>query len=151
MKQLIAWAAIMGVCLLTSHTFGQGSVQFKGKENDTIRTVYIWQTDVLKQSKIDSLTSVQSLYGHVKLQNEKTIFYCDSVAINQTTNIIEAFGNVHINDADTTDIYSQYMRYYVDQKLIIFQKNVLLTDQKGTLTTEELRYDQKNRVGDYAN
>jgi lipopolysaccharide export system protein LptA len=151
MKQLIAWAAIMGVCLLTSHTFGQGSVQFKGKENDTIRTVYIWQTDVLKQSKIDSLTSVQSLYGHVKLQNEKTIFYCDSVAINQTTNIIEAFGNVHINDADTTDIYSQYMRYYVDQKLIIFQKNVLLTDRKGTLTTEELRYDQKNRIGDYAN
>ncbi len=151
MKYVVLMAGSIWGCLSGNTLNAQGTVQFKSKDNDSTRTVYIWQTDVLKQTKIDSVNTVQSLYGHVKLQNEKTLFYCDSVAINQGTNIIEAFGNVHINDSDTTDIYSQYMRYYVDQKLIIFQKNVLLTDKKGSLTTEELRYDQKTRIGDYAN
>ena len=138
-------------CLISLHGNAQGTVQFKSKGNDTIRTVYIWQTDVLKQAKIDSVTSIQSLFGHVKLQNENTIFYCDSVAMNQTSNIIEAFGNVHINDSDTTDIYSDYMKYFVDQKLIIFQKNVKLIDSRGVLTTTELTYDMDNRIGNYTN
>jgi len=151
MRHVILLVTLFSGCLFSLQTHAQGAVQFKSKNNDTIRTVYIWQTDVLKQTRIDSVTSVQSLFGHVKLQNEKTIFYCDSVAINQATNIIEAFGNVHINDSDTTDIYSQYMKYFVDQKLIIFQKNVTLTDSKGRLTTEELQYDMNGRIGNYTN
>jgi lipopolysaccharide export system protein LptA len=151
MKHVILLVILFGGCLISLQTHAQGAVQFKSKNNDTIRTVYIWQTDVLKQTRIDSVTSVQSLFGHVKLQNEKTIFYCDSVAMNQATNIIEAFGNVHINDSDTTDIYSQYMKYFVDQKLIIFQKKVTLTDSKGRLTTEELQYDMNGRIGNYTN
>ena len=44
--------------------------------------------------------------------------------MNHKDNFIEAFGHVHINDKDSTDIYSDYMKYFVDTKQIIFQKNV---------------------------
>jgi lipopolysaccharide export system protein LptA len=134
--------------LLCSQSLAQVAVPFKSKNTDTIRIVYIWHSDTLRQEKKDS-ANIQSLFGHVKLQQEKTIFYCDSVAINQNTNIVEAYGNVHINDSDTTNIYSQYMKYFVDKKLIIFKKNVTLTDGKGVLTTEELQYDMNLRIGNY--
>jgi lipopolysaccharide export system protein LptA len=151
MRRLFLMVSIVLGCLTGRQVHAQGSIQFKSKTSDTIRTVYIWHTDTLREKKVDSLTSIQSLFGHVKLQNEKTLFYCDSVAMNQSNNIIEAFGHVHINDSDTTDIYSQYMKYFVDKKYIIFQKNVSLTDKKGVLTTEELTYDMNNRIGTYGN
>ena len=151
MKHVLAMFSLLSGLVAYLGSAAQGSVQFQSKGTDTIRTVYIWHTDVLKQSKIDSLTTVQSLYGHVKLQNEKTLFYCDSVSINQSTNVIEAFSNVHIIDSDTTNIYSQYMKYYVDKKQITFQKNVTLTDGKGVLTTDELQYDLNQHIGNYTN
>ena len=71
--------------------------------------------------------------------------------MNHKDNFIEAFGHVHINDKDSTDIYSDYMKYFVDTKNIIFQKNVELKDGKGTLSTDELHYDMNMHIGDYYN
>ena len=112
-------------------------LQFHSNQNQAIvpRTVYIWHSDTLRELRKDSV-AIQSLFGHVKLQSENTIFYSDSLAMNHKDNIIEAFGNVHINDTDSTDIYSDYMKYFVDTRTIIFQKNVELKDGKGTLSTE---------------
>jgi lipopolysaccharide export system protein LptA len=85
------------------------------------------------------------------MQSYKTFFYNDSLAMNHKDNFIEAYGHVHINDKDSTDIYSDYMKYFVDTKNIIFQKNVILKDGKGTLSTEELHYDMNTHIGDYFN
>ena len=148
MKQAIFPVLAVLCFLLGGRCLAQVSVPFISKNGDSIRVVYIWHSDTLRQERKDT-SSVQSLFGHVKLQQEKTLFYCDSVAINQNTNIVEAFGNVHINDSDTTNIYSQYMKYFVDKKLIIFKKQVTLTDGKGILTTEELQYDMNQRIGNY--
>ena len=71
--------------------------------------------------------------------------------MNHKENFIEAFGNVHINDNDSTDIYSQYMKYFVDTKYIVFQKKVTLKDGRGTLSTEELTYDMNLHIGNYLN
>ncbi len=150
MKQVIFWGVFLLGCIRSFPVLAQAGVQFKSKTSDTIRTVYIWHSDTLREVKKDSV-SIQSLFGHVKLQQEQTLFYCDSVAMNQSANIVEAFCNVHINDHDTTNIYSQYMKYFVDRKYIIFQKKVTLTDGKGVLTTEELHYDLNQRIGDYTN
>jgi lipopolysaccharide assembly outer membrane protein LptD (OstA) len=139
MKQIFVLAVLVMACLMSQQAIAQGVVPFKSKDHYTIRTVFVWHSDTLREVKKDSVT-IQSLFGHVKLQQAKTLFYCDSVAINQSGNIIEAFRNVHINDSDTTDIYSQYMKYYVDKKQIIFQKDVTLSDGKGVLTTAELQY-----------
>src|SRR5689334_23313605 len=52
-----------------------------------------------------------SLVGKVEIKQGPTYFYCDSAVLDQSNNIIEAFGNVHINDADSVHTYSQYLKY----------------------------------------
>ncbi len=141
---------ILIFCLSGFHSLAQVAVPFKSKTSDSIHNVYIWHSDTLRDFHKDSV-AIQSLYGNVKLQSEKTFFYTDSLAMNHKDNFIEAFGHVHINDKDSTDIYSDYMKYFVDTKNIIFQKNVVLKDGQGTLTTDELHYDMNLHVGDYYN
>ena len=132
MKTQARFLAILIFCMSGFQSFAQIAVPFKSKTGDSTQTIYIWHSDTLRQKQKDSV-DIQSLFGHVKLQSDKTFFYTDSLAINHKENYIEAFGHVHINDKDSTDIYSDYMKYFVDKKQIIFQKNVELKDGKGTL------------------
>ncbi len=150
MKKPVLLLAILIFCLSGFHSLAQIAVPFKSKTSDSIHTVFIWHSDTLRDFHKDSI-AIQSLYGHVKLQSDKTFFYTDSLAMNHKDNFIEAFGHVHINDKDSTDIYSDYMKYFVDTKKIIFQKNVILNDGKGALSTEELHYDMNMHIGDYYN
>ncbi len=150
MKQLAQFLAILICCMSGFKSFAQIAVPFKSKTGDSSHTVYIWHSDTLRELHKDSV-AIQSLFGHVKLQSDKTFFYTDSLAMNHKDNFIEAFGHVHINDKDSTDIYSDYMKYFVDTKNIIFQKNVELKDGKGTLSTDELHYDINMHIGDYYN
>ncbi|HVY73605.1 MAG TPA: OstA-like protein [Puia sp.] len=147
--KLIRTAPLLAMlCLPGLRGLAQTAVNFPTKNGDSVNTVYIWHSDTLREVQKDSI-SIQSLFGHVKLQSGKTLFYCDSLAMNHKENFIEAFGNVHINDNDSTDIYSQYMKYFVDKKYIIFKKNVSLKDGRGTLTTEDLNYDMNLHIGNY--
>ncbi|HEY4936006.1 MAG TPA: OstA-like protein, partial [Puia sp.] len=150
MKSPAQLLAILIFCMSGFQSLGQIAVPFKSKTSDSIHNVYIWHSDTLRDFHKDSV-AIQSLFGHVKIQSDKTLFYTDSLAMNHKDNFIEAFGHVHINDKDSTDIYSDYMKYFVDTKNIIFQKNVELKDGKGTLSTDELHYDMNMHIGDYYN
>ncbi len=117
--------------------------------NDTTQVVQIKKADRLRYEKKDSLTELQMLAGNVFLQQDDTKFYCDSAVIDRKNNIVEAFGNVHINDADSIHTYSQYLIYYSDRKVAYLKKNVKLTDGKGVLTTNELEYNTDSKIGTY--
>jgi lipopolysaccharide export system protein LptA len=116
---------------------------------DTVSIVNQIHSDRLRFKKIDSVTQLQMLAGHVELQQDNTKFYCDSAVINKHLNILEAFGNVHINDADSIQTYGQYLIYHIDTKTAVLKKKVKLTDGKGILTTEELQYDTRAKTGVY--
>lgn len=121
-------------------------------KKDTSRNgkmIMIISADRENFQQIDSLTQVLSLVGKAKVQQEKTIFEADSIALNQLTNILEAFGNVHINDNDSIHTYSQYLKYVGKEKKAYLNKKVKLTDGKGVLTTEELVYDEQTKIGIY--
>ncbi|MFT4024778.1 MAG: OstA-like protein, partial [Flavihumibacter sp.] len=118
---------------------------------DTTDIVVIKHADRLRYQRKDSVTEYQMLAGKVFLQQNNTKFYCDSASINQRTGVVEAFGNVHINDADSIHTYSQYLIYYSDTKKAYLTKNVRLTDGKGELTTNELEYDTDTKIGIYTN
>lgn len=96
----------------------------------------------------DSTTFV-SLAGNVKVQQGKTFFFADSAVLNRSLNMLEAFGNVHINDADSVHTYAQYLKYLGKEKKAFLKTKVRLTDGKGTLTTEELEYDVTVKIGTY--
>ena len=103
---------------------------------DTVRTVEILPpVRKLEYRKVDSVTELTILAGNVRLRQGNSIFECDSCVINKKLNIFEAWGNIHINDSDTSDIYSDHLRYLTDRRVAYLDGNVRLTDGKGTLTT----------------
>ena len=120
-------------------------------QNDTVKLVEILPgARKLELRKIDANTEVQILAGNVRLKQDNAIFYCDSCIINNQSRTFEAFGNVHIND-DTTDVYSDYLRYRMDTRMAYLKGKVRLSDGHGTLTTNELEYDVANGIGIYKN
>lgn len=117
---------------------------------DTVTTIEILPgVRKLEYRKIDSITEIQILAGNVRLKQGTTIFECDSCVITKRLNLFEAFGNVHINDSDTADVYADHLRYLTDKRIAYLTNNVKLTDGKGVLTTKNLEYDVNTKVGIY--
>ncbi len=119
--------------------------------SDTVRLVQILNADVFLFKTIDSATQLQILVGRVKIKQGATLFDADSVIFNEQNNFMEAFGNVHINDADSINIYSQYMRYEGSKKIAFFKNKVKLTDGNSILFTDEMDYDMNGKIGTYRN
>lgn len=109
----------------------------------------IYHADKLNLFTVDSAHRFTILVGKAVVKQEKTWFYADSAVWNEVDNSLEAFGNVHINDADSVQTYSQYLKYLGKEKKAFLSKKVRLTDGKGTLTTEELEYDVTIKIGTY--
>lgn len=103
----------------------------------------------LEFRKLNDSTQLQILAGNVRLKQNTSYFYCDSCVINSNTKTFEAWGNVHINDADTANIYASHLRYFINKKLAFLDGGVRLTDGKGTLTTPDLEYDMTTDIGIY--
>jgi len=98
---------------------------------------------------VNDSTQLQILAGNVKLKQGTSLFYCDSCVINNNNQIFEAWGNVHINDADTANIYSKHLFYQIDKRIAYLDGGVKLTDGKGTLTTPDLEYNMTSNIGIY--
>jgi len=123
-------------------------IPFRTPGSDSIKIVKVLSTKIFHSEQRDS-TEIQYWVGNVRIKQENTIIDCDSMIMNTKENLIESFGHVHINDNDSTNIYSDYMKYQVDKRTVHFLKNVKMTDGKGVLTTEELQYDLNQKVGVY--
>ena len=116
--------------------------------SDTIRLIQILKGNSLREKMVDTI-SFQTIAGDVMLRESLTLFTCDSAAVNKTTNVMEAFGNVHINQQDSIHTYAQYLKYIGKERKAYLKKNVRLTDKKGTLYTDELDYDLGTNIGNY--
>ena len=118
---------------------------------DSIRSIRILQGKSLRLITIDSANSLETIAGDVIIKEGLTTFYCDSATINRKTNIVEAYGNVHINDNDSIHTYAQYLRYVGSERMAYLKKNVKLTDKKGTLYTDDLEYNLRTGIATYKN
>lgn len=117
--------------------------------SDTVRVVEVLWANRFDFKTIDSATQLQILVGKVKIKQGITLFYCDSLVWNERTNYMQAYGNVHINDADSVNIYSQYLQYDGTKKLATFTNKVKLSDGNSTLYTDVMDYDMNGKVGTY--
>lgn len=115
------------------------------------KLIHIISADKLSLVSQDSAHRFTIAVGKVKVSQEKTLFYADSAVLNEIDNSLEAFGNIHINDADSVHTYAQYLKYLGREKKAFLSKKVRLTDGKGTLTTEALEYDVTVKIGTYLN
>ena len=134
------------------------AVSYGFSQADTLAPAYSDTTSVLKIEqalrlnieKKDSVNTLQSLAGNVRVRQEQTLFYADSAVINQYTTIMQAFGKVHINDNDSVHTYARYLRYIGLTRKAFLKDQVRLVDSKGsTLTTSELDYDLNTQIAIY--
>jgi lipopolysaccharide export system protein LptA len=97
--------------------------------------------------KNDSL-DLQKLIGHVQMEQSGTLFTCDSAIIDNLHNIMDAYGNIHINQ-DSLQVYGDFLHYLGNQRQAFIQGNTRLTDGLMVLTTPKLNYDLNARIGTY--
>ena len=115
------------------------------------KVINIISADTLSFRKTNDTTNLKVLSGHVVVKQQTTTFYCDSAILNELSNTLDAFGHVHINNADSVHTYADYLRYIGNDKTAFLRRNVRLTDGKGTLTTPELDYNTQTKIGIYRN
>ncbi|MFT4093796.1 MAG: OstA-like protein [Niabella sp.] len=113
---------------------------------DTIKVI---NANTLSLQKENDSTNLTVLEGDVILQQGKTIFKADKAIKNDRLNTFEAWGHVHINDADTTHIYSDHLKYFGTPQIANLDGNVRLTDGKATLTTPSMVYNMNTNMGTY--
>jgi lipopolysaccharide export system protein LptA len=140
---------LLATGLVFQNLSAQDIVQDTVPANDSGRFVQIIKADVFRRIKQDSIGDLNVLVGKVVMKQNKTLIYCDSAIQNVKINQVEAFGNIHINDADSVHTYSQYLKYQGDTKIAELKKKVKMTDGKGVLTTEALEYDINANIGTY--
>lgn len=153
MRYLKFFSVLLPVLLFTGNVIAQViPVEQPGSSGqDTLTDVEILGARHLTIQKINDSTTLQILAGNVRLKQGTALFYCDSCVMNNNANTFEAWGRVHINDADTADLYANHLRYLTDKKLAYLDGAVRLTDGKGTLTTPDLEYDMSTNIGIYKN
>ncbi len=112
--------------------------------------INIEQADKMQFNK-NVVQNANRLLGNVKITHEDVVMFCDSAYSYTDTNMIDAFGHVHIIKADTLDMYANFINYNGDTQWSLAKGNVKLINDKTTLTTERLDYDMQLNVGYYDN
>ncbi|RZK55534.1 MAG: hypothetical protein EOO87_07605, partial [Pedobacter sp.] len=112
-----------------------------------------------QQRSLIKLISSTSVRGDVKknvsyvknpvFQHDNALLSCDSAVFYQDRNFFEAFKNVHINQGDTVNIYSDFLDYDGNKKIANLTSNVRMIDATSTLTTNKLIYFMDTKIGRY--
>ena len=132
-------------------SFGQVSPSQPSPSTDTLKEFEIIRGPSMRAIKIDSNTTLQTIAGGAIIQQGSTIFHSDSAVVNPFTHVMEAFGNIEINQADTVHTYSQYLKYLGVEKIAYLKNKVKLTNKSGTLFTDDLDYNLQTGIGNFHN
>lgn len=85
---------------------------------------------------------IQRLVGNVKFRHENATMTCDSAYLNEQTQVFEAYGNVHMIQADTIHIYAKYLHYDGLTRLARLRRDVRLENSTTQVFTDSLDYDR---------
>jgi lipopolysaccharide export system protein LptA len=113
--------------------------------------IEVRNADSITLQKLNDSVNLQILIGNVILKQGKSTFYCDRCIKNEFANTFEAWGKVHINDSDTTNIYSDHLRYLTDKQIAYLDGNAKLTDGHAVLTTPSAEYNMATNIATYKN
>ncbi|MCD4770652.1 MAG: hypothetical protein K8R35_10855 [Bacteroidales bacterium] len=115
------------------------------------------QTENSKKKKVEILHAdemiaegtLKRLIGNVFLKHKKTLMTCDSAHYFETTNLVNAFSNVHIYRGDTLHLYGDYLIYDSDAESAELIDSVIMIDNDTYLYTDHIFYNMITEVADY--
>ena len=85
----------------------------------------------------------QRLLGNVRFKHQGALMYCDSAYLYNSSNSLDAFGNVRVVQGDTLTLNSDKLYYNGNTQYVKVRDHVMLQDQDMKLTTHTLDYDRK--------
>ncbi len=138
MKSSLSLFLIFFLCLsaVTFTAKGQGS-----------STLEIISADLLEGTE-----GFERLIGGVQMKNQNSLIFCDSAHFFRETNKARLFGDVRIVDqVDPVQTRSAYAEYDGNTKIAKLRTNVIFTNQKTTLYTDNLDYDRAANIAYYLN
>ncbi len=95
------------------------------------------------------VANAQRLIGNVRIRHNEVLMWCDSAYAYTGTNRVDAFGNVHINQGDTSHLYAEMVYYDGDRSFARAMRNVKLINKTTTLTSDTVDYDLIGNIGFY--
>lgn len=112
---------------------------------DTTKTTKETTVEIKNADELEVIAKGQEpakkLRGNVILQQEDVIMECDSAIFLSESNLIEAYGNVHIQQGDSVDIFSQFLLYNGNTKIANLYEEVYLTDNTTDIKSDTLTYN----------
>lgn len=140
---------LLFVSLFSASGFAQRTLQ-PANAQDTVKEFEIIKGPSMRMISTDS-GNIQTIAGGAVIQQGSTRFYADSLVMYTWSHNLEAFGNIHINQADSIHTYGQYLKYLGDTKLAYIKNDVRLLGKNGTLYTKELDYNLQSGIGNFYN
>lgn len=86
--------------------------------------------------------NTQSLNGNVRLSHHNTVLHCDSAYMYNDSNVVIAYGNIHVIQNDSVHLYGDRLTYLGNQNLVKVRQNVRANKGETWLYTEYLDYDR---------
>ncbi|RZK73630.1 MAG: hypothetical protein EOO92_18215, partial [Pedobacter sp.] len=97
----------------------------------------------------DKVAGSKTFLNFPIFRHSNAVLTCDSAVFYENRNVFEAFKNVHINQGDTINIYSDFLTYDGNTKIAHLTSNVRMIDKENVLTTNILDYNLGSKVGTY--
>ncbi|WP_158279594.1 OstA-like protein [Arcicella aurantiaca] len=111
------------------------------------------QLEIIKADSLVGMNlpfmQIRKLMGNVGLRQGTTLLYCNLAILNETTNILEAYGKVKIIQADTVTITGDTAYYFGNERKAKINGRVKLDDKTIILNTNKLDYDLNSSVAFY--
>ena len=92
------------------------------------------------------IANAERLIGNVKLSHNNAILFCDSAYSYKDSNMVDAFGRVHIIQGDTLNLYGDRIKYEGNSRIARVRGNVKLVNKSIVLTTDELTFDLRSNI-----
>ncbi|GAB4422389.1 MAG: OstA-like protein [Bacteroidia bacterium] len=110
--------------------------------------VQIRNADLLVFVRIEG-EGVQKLLGNVQLQQDSTLFFCDSAYFYEQTNRFDAFDRVRVEMPDSVVMRSKRLSYDGNTRIAEVYDDISLVNREVSLTTQRLTYYRDEEYGYY--
>lgn len=136
------WFYLTALALFVFFSQNLKAQEDKGKE------VFIENADYM-ESTDDTLVDKQRWVGNIRIRHKDVLIWCDTAYTYEGNNKVDAYGNVHINQADTLHLYANKIFYNGDINFARAYEKVKLLNKKTTLYSDTLDYNLANRIAYY--
>jgi len=113
-----------------------------------VRKINILDADEARFDRSSGITA-RRLIGNVIFKHENALMYCDSAWFYPSTNTMDAYGSVRIEQGDSVNMTGKFMSYNGNSRMAKMRDSVVLIHKNSKLLTDSLNFDRKKNIGYY--